>query len=520
MIGGAQGRQRRADAVYRGGHRITVIRPSLDHRCLGRVLVRRTPELGGGTRVTSARQVARFGPFEFDFDQKVLSENAAPVDLQPQPTEVLAILVGNPGRLVTRDELRDAVWGDRILEFDPGLNFSIRQVRRALRDDAKSPAYVETVHRRGYRFVAPVQFEPSKREWSTSRTRPFMRIAAGVALVGAIGFLVNAGSRWLAPSSSENTGPAPSLPDSMRATYRAAEWLQEQGEYGRALVRLDSVRRAAPHFARAWALTAYTQLRLGQLTEARIAAERAIDIDPDRAEAYDALGRIYFMEMQGARALTAFRRAVELDPTSIPYRQWYAETLANALRLDEAIRQLEQARRIDPISNLIGVDLAQVYLAARRYDDAARFCAGSLELVASAEPWARDCLMTAYHFQGKDSLATDQAHRLMQLEGASAVEVTDARTLPDYFRWDHDRLAALASSGEHASPFLRVRAAARLRWREETLAGLDSLRTSRHYGLQWAPRDVWFYFLHGDPQYESILTEAGLPTPPPAPPPS
>jgi DNA-binding winged helix-turn-helix (wHTH) protein/TolB-like protein len=100
---------------------------------------------------------ARFGLFEFDPASGVLTREGSPIRLQPQPARVLALLVGRAGELVTRDDLRAAVWGDAtFVDFERGLNFCIAHVRNALGDSAESPRFIETIPRRGYRFIAPV----------------------------------------------------------------------------------------------------------------------------------------------------------------------------------------------------------------------------------------------------------------------------------------------------------------------------------------------------------------------------
>src|SRR5579864_7269204 len=98
----------------------------------------------------------RFGPFEFDADTLDLRRNGVPVHLQHQPKRVLAILVRNADRTVTREELRRQVWGETFVDFDRGLNYCIAQIRSALGDDATRSVYVQTVAREGYRFIAPI----------------------------------------------------------------------------------------------------------------------------------------------------------------------------------------------------------------------------------------------------------------------------------------------------------------------------------------------------------------------------
>ena len=100
----------------------------------------------------------RFGVFEFAPATGELLREGVAVKLQAQPARVLALLVTNPGQVVTRETLQREVWGtDTHVDFERGLNFCIAQVRSALRDTADSPRFVATVPKQGYRFIAPVE---------------------------------------------------------------------------------------------------------------------------------------------------------------------------------------------------------------------------------------------------------------------------------------------------------------------------------------------------------------------------
>ena len=99
----------------------------------------------------------RFGEFELDLERGELRKKGRPVRLQPQPCKVLSALASRPGELVTREELKHQIWnGTTYVDFEQGLNFCVRQIRVVLDDDAESPKFIETVPRRGYRFVFPV----------------------------------------------------------------------------------------------------------------------------------------------------------------------------------------------------------------------------------------------------------------------------------------------------------------------------------------------------------------------------
>ena len=98
----------------------------------------------------------RFGVFEVDLRAGELTKRGLRIRLQEQPFQVLAMLLERPGDLVTREELREKIWGQTVVDFDHGVNKAINKIREALGDSAENPRFVETVARRGYRFLADV----------------------------------------------------------------------------------------------------------------------------------------------------------------------------------------------------------------------------------------------------------------------------------------------------------------------------------------------------------------------------
>src|SRR5438876_576828 len=96
-----------------------------------------------------------FGAFELDVASEQLLRDGRPVKIQPQPLRVLVVLAERAGEIVSRDELRRQIWDTAtFVEFDQGLNYCIRQIRVALGDEASNPVYLDTVKKRGYRFIA------------------------------------------------------------------------------------------------------------------------------------------------------------------------------------------------------------------------------------------------------------------------------------------------------------------------------------------------------------------------------
>lgn len=115
-----------------------------------------SPEIGRKSRI------ARFGVFEADLDARELRKQGHRIRLQDQPFAVLTILLERPGIVISREDIRQKLWAaDTFVDFDHSLNTAVNKVREMLGDSASSPRFVETVARRGYRFVGEVSWEGS-----------------------------------------------------------------------------------------------------------------------------------------------------------------------------------------------------------------------------------------------------------------------------------------------------------------------------------------------------------------------
>ena len=100
----------------------------------------------------------RFGTFVLDPSSGQLRKNNLLLKLPPQPFRLLQLLVERAGNLVTREEIQSCLWSEAtVVDFEHGINFSIYQIRAAIADNAEKPRYIETLPRRGYRFIAPVE---------------------------------------------------------------------------------------------------------------------------------------------------------------------------------------------------------------------------------------------------------------------------------------------------------------------------------------------------------------------------
>src|SRR5579884_4062069 len=178
----------------------------------------------GGVTVqgtTATGSIIRFGAYEVDLQRGELRKNGLKVRLQGQPFQVLSILLKHPGELVTREDLRVTVWPlDTFVDFDHALNTAVKKIRAALGDEADNPRFIETVPRRGYRFIAPVEHVSGSVPNAAD-----VRVAANpyrtFTIVGVVAVvLVLVGLAWkVVPHSAEKSG----APEFQRLTFDRGE---------------------------------------------------------------------------------------------------------------------------------------------------------------------------------------------------------------------------------------------------------------------------------------------------------
>jgi len=134
--------------------------------------------------VFESGSAVRFGAFEADLRTEELRKNGLKIKLEGQPLQILSLLLQRPGELVTREELKQALWpSDTFVDFDVSINAAVKRLRQALDDSAETPRFIETLPRRGYRFIYPVTGTPSAaRAPSEWRRRRVALIASIVVL--------------------------------------------------------------------------------------------------------------------------------------------------------------------------------------------------------------------------------------------------------------------------------------------------------------------------------------------------
>jgi DNA-binding winged helix-turn-helix (wHTH) protein len=160
--------------------------------------------------VVPSSRIVRFGTFEVDLQAGELRKSGVKLRLTGQPFQVLTILLERPGEVLTREELQKRLWPDTFVDVDHNLNTASNKIREVLGDSAESPRFVETLPRRGYRFIAPVE---GRSQCFTRRLRRAARGAPVMARPTSIGFilfviLAAAGALiYVRPHAASSTSP-------------------------------------------------------------------------------------------------------------------------------------------------------------------------------------------------------------------------------------------------------------------------------------------------------------------------
>lgn len=442
-----------------------------------------------------------FGPFEFDPTSLELRRGTESVRLPYQPARLLAFLLRQAGRVVTREEVRKACWPETVHGAGPAINAAVRQIRRALGDEGSRSRYIETLPRRGYRFIAPVT---SPGESAVPPARLVRRLALPALLSAAI-------VTWVVAVRPRADADFLRAPGSVRLSYARAVHLldsEEPESLKRGLDLFRAVVAAEPGFAPARAGEAEAWLRLGEREKARVAAGKAIELAPDLARAHHVLGLVrLFEDWDSAGAERSLRRAVRLDPADVRHRVSLAYLLVSTGRRDEAVEILDRLHAVDPIEPAIRGDAGYVYYLARRYPRALEMCETASELDPRAV-WAEDCVQNALVGLGRYDEAAGRVEAALRRWGigASGISWTPRQTgrerLRAYWGWRARRLAKRGASGWH---YLLASLYADLDRRAESLAELELAAEERSMSMVALAADPRFERWRGDPRLETLL---------------
>jgi DNA-binding winged helix-turn-helix (wHTH) protein/Tfp pilus assembly protein PilF len=443
----------------------------------------------------------RFDRFEMDAPSGELRQNGSRIALAPKVAELLIMLVESGGRVVTRAELQDRLWPDIHTDRERGLNNAMNRLREALGDSAAQPRFVETIPKRGYRFVSRVKL--------VGRRRSLKSIVVAGCVAATVFFLI----LWIRPYR-------PSSPPAPAEYWAALRKLKLGGvnDLVDARALLDAAIRKSPSFAPAYASLATVLLdlvdngRLDAVRTRRMAAEvaqtavrlddhsaeghlalgsvllradwrlrqagveidRALRRDPNLAEAWRARATLFLARGDASRAVLAAERGVALDPLSA----WVGTASGRAIfyqgDVGRSVDRLEQTIRIAPDFGPAHRYLSEVFWQMGRPDDARREFISTLR-AAGVEP-----------------AAVEHADRITSEEG-----------LPGYWRSELPNL--LVHQDRYGVPFKLGTMYAALDQPDQALEALERSLEQKDVQLLFLRLNPWFDKLRSHSRFQALL---------------
>jgi DNA-binding winged helix-turn-helix (wHTH) protein len=497
---------------------------------------------------TSTARVLRFGIFELDAQSGELRRHGLKIRLPDQAFQILRLLLERPGVVVTREELRQRLWTpDTFVDFDVGVNSAIRKLREALDDSAENPRFVETLPRRGYRFVASVHsaatgqiHESAAGETTTTAAGARPKRIAGVVVVaatiatlilvyalqpqivreiaGAIG-----GGRASPPRAA---GPRAVNPQAYESYLKGREvgGRQNFDAFRQAVAYFEDAVAKQPDFALAHAAMAQAQLQFlygGPLSpretipKAEAAARRALQLDDTLALAHRMLGNIlhhFYWQWDDADKAFARARQLSADPadTLIP-----VEYLIRNGRFEDAIAAAERARRLDPLSFNASINVAVAYRMAGQHERALSEIRRALEIVPERGR-GHFQLGVTLTFMGRSNDAIGELERAVELShgnlrfGAYLGHAYAAAGRPLDARRILKQLESRARQ-QYVSSFGMALIHDALGEKEPALTALERAHQDRAVEFAQMAQYPPFTTIASDPRYEAVMRRIGLP---------
>jgi TolB-like protein/Flp pilus assembly protein TadD len=574
-------------------------------------------------------RVLRFGSFELDREGRELRKRGLRLRLEEKPLQILELLLERPGQVVTRKHLQEKLWPDTVVNYEFGLNTAVNKLRLALGDRAESPRYVETVSRRGYRFIASTDaparvsdLPPQPLQESSIAVLPFQNASGlreleylsdgiteaiihglsqlqGIRVMGwnavrrykgkdmdlrvvgknlrvdslllgkvqrkgekltASAELLAAETGWrlwghqstlgigelfslqeeitrevasrLLPNHSEADMKRPhalytrnfdAYSDYLKGRYHYNRLTEDA--MGESITYFQLAIEKDPHFALAHAGLADAYILLAfscayapieMIPLARAAAEKALELDANLAAAHAAYASIAKIDAwEWARAERAYRRCLELNPNDADAYRTYGDFLSALGRTREAALAIQKAQELDPLSLLIGVEVAWNCYMCRDFVRAQEQALKVLEMQHEF-PAALHILGLACEQCGQLKEAITAFERASSLTGG---QQTIQACLAHAFGRLGRRKEALAilealkseAKDKYISPYHIAMAHAGMGEMRKALDWLERAEKGHDVWLIWLNREPRWDPLRGEPRFRDILGQMKFP---------
>ncbi len=498
-----------------------------------------------------------FGVFEADLRSGELRKKGAKVKIQELPFRALRLFLSRPNEVLSRDDFRAALWPDDVfVDFDRGITSAINRLRDALGDSAENPIFVETVGRRGYRWIAPTYtpsgpvaeipietavpaetIEPPVAPSSGRKLLYPLAALVALCLVGALG----AGFYWQRnhrePRRAAQISTSPSEGFTHRPANHEAEELYLQGRFYWNKRTPESLTKAVDFFTQAIVHDpGYAQAYVGMADcynllrefsvmpsseaypRALAAAKRAVELDDQSSQAHASLA---FASAYGMwdfpTADREFRRAIELDPNNSVAHHWYATYLISLRHTREALAEIEKAQALDPTSNSVVADkgvllfnagrtgeamalLRQVEETEPNFDSPHRF----LRLIYLGTGDYRNYLLESR----KEALLLHDDVSLKLIDSAEKAYASGgSAAMLQLLRQQQIKLYEQGSF----SPYLLAQTCAVMGNKQEALQYLRAAYNKHADGLEGMENDAAFFNLRDEPGFRELIAKVGLP---------
>ncbi|MBZ5723100.1 MAG: winged helix-turn-helix domain-containing protein [Acidobacteriia bacterium] len=486
----------------------------------------------------------RFGVFEADVRAGELRKSGVKVRIQQLPFRALTVLLSRPGEVVSREDLRQALWPEDVfVDFDQGISSAIRRLRDALGDTADNPVFIETVERRGYRWIAPIHpLEPPSQEKVLVAAPVPAKFSPWRKLLFALPVLALVFAVWIFRPSyrSARAGAkygSASASGIHHAANREAEEYYLKGRFYWNKRTPESLNQAVDSFTQAIVqdsnysdayvgladcynlLREYTLMPASEAyPRALAAAKKAVELDDHSSEAHASLAFVSFFGMwDAATADREFRRAVALDPNNANAHHWYATYLLTLGRFDESLKQIDRAQALDPDSASILADKGMLLWRAGHRKEALRL----LRQLEQADPDSvspHRYLKLAYLEMGEyPAYLSEMKKEALLLHDASLSAIEEAAERGFAARGERGMFDGLIEQQERAyaqgklSPFFLAQTYSREGNTQEALKYLEACYDRHSEEILNIDSDGTLNNLHPIPAFQQLLAKVGLP---------